>query len=220
MTIAQHGAPTSQAGPVPGPAGAGGPPAPPQGFGWQPAPPQPAPLPVKRGKGLAAAVGAAIVLSAAALTVGIIALVRPAPSAPTSSVAPASSSAHPAGTTAANRAFCTDIAPLMTESNKTAQAFNRPAKNSPEWKAGVPAFVNDTKTWVGRMQPVIDSHGDADPYLLRSMQRFVDDRRNLVADLQAGDGAEWMPDDQTSWNDSLSAGSGPLSTCWDLGVKW
>ena len=53
------------------------------------------------------------------------------------------------------------------------------------------------------MQPVIDSHGDADPFLLRSMQRFVDDQRDLVADLEAGDGAEWLPYDQTSWNDSL-----------------
>jgi hypothetical protein len=201
---------------VPGPLGAGGPPTPPQGFGWQPAPPPP----VKRGKGLAAAVGAAIVLAAAALVVGIIALVRPAPSAPPPAAAPTSSSAHPAGTTEANRAFCTDIAPLMTESDKTAQAFNHNQKNSPEWKAGVPPFVTETKEWVGRMQPVIDSHGDADPYLLRSMQRFVDDRRNLVADLEAGNGAEWAPDDQTSWNDSLSAGSGPLSACWDLGVKW
>jgi hypothetical protein len=175
-------------------------------------------------------VAAAIVLAATALVVGVIALVvgvivlvRPAPSAPSAPppvAAPASSSAHPTGTTEANRAFCTDIAPLMTESDKTAQAFSHPAKNSPEWKAGVPAFVNDTKTWVVRMQPVIDSHGDADPFLLRSMQRFVDDRRSLVADLEAGDGAEWRPDDQTSWNDSLLAGSGPLSACWDLGVKW
>jgi hypothetical protein len=216
MTIARHGAQTAQAGPVPGPQGAGGPPAPPQGFGWQPAPPPP----VKRDKGLAAAVGSAIVLAAAALVVGIIALVRPAPSAPSPSAAPASSSAHPAGTTEANRAFCTDIAPLMGESDKTAQAFNHNDKNSPEWKAGAQTFVTDTKAWVGRMQPVIDSHGDADPYLLRSMQRFVDDRRDLVADLEAGNGAEWLPYDQTSWNDSLSAGSGPLSACWDLGVKW
>jgi hypothetical protein len=215
MTIA-HGAPTTQASPVPGPLGAGGPPAPPQGFGWQPAPPPP----VKRGKGLAAAVGAAIVLAAAALVVGIIALVRPAPSAPPPPAAPSSSSAHPAGTTEANRAFCTDIAPLMGESDKTAQAFNHNDKNSPEWKAGAQTFVNDTKAWVGRMQPVIDSHGDADPYLLRSMQRFVDDRRYLIADLVAGNGAEWLPYDQTSWNDSLAALSGPAGVCWDLGVKW
>jgi hypothetical protein len=216
MTIARHGAQTAQAGPMPGPQGAGGPPAPPQGFGWQPAPPPP----VKRDKGLAAAVGAAIVLAAAALVVGIIALVRPAPSAPPPSAAPASSSAHPAGTTEANRAFCTDIAPLMGESNKTAQAFSRVGKDSPEWKAAAEKFIPETKEWVSRMQPVIDSHGDADPYLLRSMQRFVDDQRDLVADLEGAGGATWLPYDQTNWNDSLSAISGPTGVCWDLGVKW
>jgi hypothetical protein len=214
MTIA-HGAPT-QGGPVPGPLGVGGPPASPQGFGWQPAPPPP----VKRGKGLAAAVGAAVVLAAAALVVGVIALVRPAPSLPPPAAAPASRPAHPAGTTEANRAFCTDIAPLMAESNKTAQAFNRPQKNSPEWKAGAPAFISDTKAWAIRMQAVIDSHGDADPYLQRSMQRVIDDRRYLVADLVAGDGAEWLPYDQTNWNDSLSALSGPAAVCFDIGVTW
>ena len=212
MSIAQP----TQGGPIPGPLGAGGPPGPPQNFGWQPPPP-----PLKRGRGLAAAVGAAIVLAAAALVVGIIALVRPAPSAPPPAAAPASSSAHPAGTTEANRAFCTDIAPLMTESNKTAQAYSHLGKvNTPEWKAGAETFVTETKAWVGRIQPVIDSHGDADSFLLRSMQRFVDDRRYLVADLEAGNGSEWMPYDQTNWDDSLSAGSGPLSMCWDLGVKW
>jgi hypothetical protein len=217
MTIG-HGAPT-QGGPVPGPLGVGGPPAQPQNFGWQPAPPPP----VKRGKGLAAAIvlaAAALVVGIIALVVGIITLVRPAPSAPPPAAAPASSSAHPAGTTEANRAFCTDIAPLMTESDKTAQAFSHPAKNSPEYQAGIPAFVNDTKTWVGRMQPVIDNHGDADPYLLRSMQRFVDDRRDLVADLEGEGGPNWLPYDQTNWNDSLSALGGPLGMCWDLGVKW
>ena len=215
MTVT-HGPPTPRAGPVPGPLGAGGPPTPPQGFGWQPAPPPP----VKRGKGLATAVGAAIVLAAAALVVGIIALVRPAPSAPPPAAAPASSSAHPAGTTEANRAFCTDIAPLMTESNKTAQAFSHVGKDSPDWKAAAEKYIPATKEWVGRMQPVIDSHGDADPYLLRSMQRFVDDQRDLVADLEAGSGAAWLPYDQTNWNDGLSALSGPAGVCWDLGVKW
>jgi hypothetical protein len=211
MSIAQP----TQGGPIPGPLGAGGPPGPPQNFGWQPPPP-----PVKRGKGLAAAVGAAIVLAAAALVVGIVALVRPAPSAPPPAAAPSSSSAHPTGTTEANRAFCTDVAPLMTESDTSAQAFSSVGKDSPDWKAAAEKFVPETKAWVSRMQPVIDRHGDADPFLLRSMQRFVDDRRYLVADLTAGDGAEWMPHDQTNWNDSLSALDGPMTVCWDLGVKW
>jgi len=214
MTIAQHGTPTAQTGPAPGPFGTGGPPAPPQPYVWQPTPARRA-----RGKILPFAVGAAILLSAAALVVGIVALIRPTP--PPSSAPAVATQGHSAGSPEANRAFCTDIAPLMTDSDKTAQAFNRNGKpNSPEWKSGVPSFVTDTKSWVGRMQTVIDSHGDADPYLSRSMQRFVDDRRYLIADLEAGNGAEWLPYDQTVWNDSLAAGSGPLTTCFDLGVKW
>jgi hypothetical protein len=67
------------------------------------------------------------------------------------------------------------------------------------------------------MQAVIDTHGDADPFLMRATQRFVDDLRLIATDLEAG---PWRPYDQTGWNDALIAGSGPLSTCFDLGVKW
>lgn len=205
---------THHTGPVPAPRPAGGPPTPPQGIGWQPTPPQ-----ARRGKALPIAVGTAILLSTAALVVGVVALTRPTIAPPKTPVV--TTQAHSSGSVEANRAFCNDIAPLMAESDKTAQAFNHNGKaNSPEWKAGVPAFIADTKSWVGRMQTVIDSHGDADSFLLRSMQRFVDDRRYLVADLEAGNGAEWLNYDQTSWNDSLAAGSGPLTTCFDLGVKW
>jgi hypothetical protein len=217
MTIAQHGVPQTQAGPATGPLGAGGPPMPPQGFGWQPAPP---PARTKRSQGLAIAISAVGVLAAAALVVGIVALVRPAP---VPSVAlPSGSAARQAGSTEVNRAFCSDLAPLMAESNKTAQAYSHlGAPNTPEWKAGAQIFITDTKAWLTRIQPVIDSHGDADPFLLRNMQRFVDDRRDLVADLASGDDApSWLPYDQTNWNDSLSAGSGPSSFCFDLGVKW
>lgn len=214
MTIAQHGTPTTQTGQAPGPFGAGAPPAPPQPYGWKPAPAR-----APRGRILPIAVAAAILLSAAALVVGVIALTRPTPAPPK---APAvATQVHPTASPEANRAFCTDIAPLMTESNKTAQAYSRlgPA-NTPTWKAGVPTFIRETKSWVTRIQPVVESHGDADPFLTRSMQRFIDDRRYLIADLEAGDGQEWLPYDQTNWNDSLSALSGPLSACFDLGVKW
>ena len=108
----------------------------------------------------------------------------------------------------------------MTESNKSAQAFSRVGKDSPEFKAAAEKYIPETKAWVGRMQPVIDSHGDADPFLVRSLQRFVDNQRDLVADLEGGGGATWLPYDQTNWNDSLSALSGPTAVCWDLGVKW
>jgi hypothetical protein len=177
------------------------------------------PAPTPRNKGTAIAV-ASIVLAAAALIVAVIALTRsPTSTAPGASTAskPAQTTA-PADTTAANRSLCTAIAPLMADSDRTAQAYsNLGPANSPAFKDGVPKFISDTRTWVGQVQPVIDSHPDADPFLRRSFQRFVDDRRYLIADLEAG---PWQPYDQTNWNDSLSALGGPLAICWDLGVKW
>jgi hypothetical protein len=164
---------------------------------------------------------AAILLATAALVVGIVDLVRPAtPAAPAASTS--TTPAAPPGPTdftAANRALCTAIAPLMTDSNRVAKAYSSlgPA-GTPTWNAGVPKFISDTKDWVGHIQPVIDSHPDADPFFRRSLQRFVDDRRFLILDLEAA--GPYPAYDDTIWNDSLAAGSGPLNICWDLGVKW
>lgn len=164
----------------------------------------------------------ALVVAAAALVTAIIGLARSESSegrAPAGSVAASpSSTTRPANTTGADRAFCSGIAPLMAESDKSGQAYiHLGTPNSPEWKPGAQTFITDTKAWLDRMQPVIDSHGDADPFLVRSTQRFVDDRRYLVEDLDSGN---WEQYDQTIWNDSLSALSGPLTACWNLGVKW
>jgi hypothetical protein len=160
----------------------------------------------------------ALVVASAALVVGIAALVRPTPAPPPAAAPASSSSAHPAGTTEANRAFCTAIAPLMAESDKSAQAYSHLGPpNSTEWKPGAQTFITDTKAWFGRIQPVIDTHGDADPFLLRSTQRFVDDLQYLVEDLESG---PWEQYDQTIWNDSVSAVSGPLNVCAGVGVKW
>jgi hypothetical protein len=164
----------------------------------------------------------ALVVAAAALVTAIIGLARSESSegrAPAGSVAASpSSTTRPSNTTDANRAFCTDIAPLMTESDKSAQAYSHlGTPNSPEWKPGAQTFVNDTKAWLPRMQTVIDTHGDADRFLLRSTQRFADDLQYLIEDLQSG---PWERYDQTIWDDSVSAVSGPLNVCAGVGVKW
>lgn len=213
MTIAQHGTPTTQTGQAPGPLGAGAPPAPPQPYGWRPTPAR-----APGGKILPIAVGAAIVLSAAALVVGIVALMRPASTTPATPAV--TTQGHTTGSPEANRAFCTDIAPLVTESDKSSRAFSSLDKKSPDFKTAAQPFITETKSLVGRMQTVIDAHGDADPFLTRSMQRFVDDQRYIIDDLVAGDGPEWLPYDQTSWNDGVSAQGSPARICWDLGVKW
>ena len=130
---------------------------------------------------MAIAVAAAILLATAALVVGIVDLTRsstraaPAASTPTT---PAPTSA-PTDFTGANRALCTAIAPLMTEDNRVAKMFsNLGPAGSQGWDAGKDKFVSDTKDWVGRIQPVIDSHPNVDPYFRRSLQRFVDDQRD------------------------------------------
>jgi hypothetical protein len=217
MTVTQHGVPGPEHGPPHGPQVPGplAPAAAPPGPDWRYAPPPP-----RRSKGMAIAVAAAIVLAIAALVIGIVDLTRSSPAAApaaTTPTAPGPTSA-PADTTSANRALCTAIAPLMTEDNRVAKTLSSLAPaGSPAWNAAVPKFVSDTKDWVGRIQPVIDSHPDVDPYFRRSLQRFVDDQRALAGDLEAG---PWQAYDQTIWDDGLGAGTGPLSICWDLGVKW
>jgi hypothetical protein len=165
---------------------------------------------------------AALVVAVGALVTAIIGFTRSEGSggrAPSGSVAASpSSTTRPSNTTDANRAFCTDIAPLMAESDKTAQTYSHLGPpNSPEWKSGAQTFVNDTKAWLPRIQTVIDTHGDAAPFLLRSTQRFADDLQFLIEDLESG---PWERYDQTIWDDSTAAVSGPLNVCAGVGVKW
>jgi hypothetical protein len=169
---------------------------------------------------MAIAVAVATLLAIAALVVGIVDLTR-SPISTARATSNATTSAPisaPADTTVADRALCSAIAPLMSDSDRVSKALSSQAPaGSPEWNAAVPKFASDTKAWLGRIQPVIDSHPDVDPFFRRTLQRLVDDRRLLVADLDEGG---WQPNDQTNWNDSLSAYNGPLTTCWNLGVKW
>lgn len=163
-----------------------------------------------------------MVIAIAALSVGIINVTQhPTPSVtvterPSPSPSPSTTSA--AAQTAANRALCEAIAPLMAESDRSGKALSSQAPStSPGWNAAMPKFISDTKDWVTRIQPIVDTHPDVDPYFHRTLQRFIDDQRNLVADLEAG---PWQPYDQTIWNDGLGAWNGPQVICWDLGIKW
>ena len=122
MTVTHHGgpgAPYPPAGvPTPGPPASSRPPGGPPGYDWRYAAPAP-----RRSKLLAAGVVLAILLATAALVIGIVLLVRPAPAPPAASPAPATSSATTTGdTTDADRALCTAIAPLMAENDRTTKA--------------------------------------------------------------------------------------------------
>ena len=154
----------------------------------------------------------------AALVVGIIALIKASGSTtPTPSLA-APTSSTPADTSSADRALCHAIAPLMAESDSVTTAYiNTGRPRSPERIAATPKYVATTKDWATRIQSAIDANPDVDPYFQRTLQRFVDDRRLFVTDLEAGPS---QPYDDTVYSDSMAAYTGPLRTCWDLGVKW
>jgi hypothetical protein len=168
---------------------------------------------------LTAGVIVAILLAIAALVVGVINLALPTP-APVAATPPsASSSTSSAGdTTAADRALCTAIAPLMAENDQFSNAYIRLGEaGSPARDQALPKFVGDSQDWVKRVQPILDQHPDADSYLRRTLQRFLDDRSLLVSDMGPGPLTSYA---NALWADSLGAYSGPLHVCGGVGVQW
>lgn len=160
----------------------------------------------------------ALVASVAALAVGTAALVQgrghEAPVTATSSTAPATAG----DTAAADKALCQAIAPLMAEDDQRSNAFiDLGPSGSAARDAGVDRFRTDTAEWATRIQAVADQHKDVDPFLQRTLQRFIDDRHLLARNMRTGKTMEY---DDAIWSDSLAAYGGPLSICYDLGVRW
>lgn len=162
---------------------------------------------------------AALVVALAALVAGGAALVqvRAHESAGVSSAA-STAAAGGAETEAANRALCTAIAPLMADDARRSNAFvDAGPQGTPERDAAIPGFSAGVEDWAGQIQEVVDAHAQADPFLRRTLQRFVDDRVLLSRNIRPG-----PPKAHTDqiWSDSLSALGGPLSVCGRLGVSW
>ncbi len=88
---------------------------------------------------------------------------------------------------------------------------------TPARDAAQPKFRSETEDWAGRIQPLLDEHQDVDPFFRRTLQRFIDDRILLVRNMRPGPAKDY---DNEIWADSLSAGGGPLSICYELGLKW
>jgi len=123
-----------------------------------------------------------------------------------------------ADTTSADRALCTAIAPLMGENDRFSNAYIRLGEaGSPARDQALPKFISDSQDWVKRVQPILDQHSDANPYLQRTLQRFLDDRSLLVSDMQPGPLTSYA---NTLWADSLGAYSGPLHVCGGVGITW
>jgi hypothetical protein len=161
----------------------------------------------------------AVLLAGAAL---IVALVRGGQSStlatPTAQPSTSSRVAAPADTRIADKALCEAVAPLMTASNKQANEWvGLGDQGSPSRDAALPKFVSDTKDWVPRAQAVVDAHPETNPYLTRTLQRYIDDLSLYVTNVSPGPKQIY---DAAAWNDSLVAYGGPKSICRDLGISW
>jgi hypothetical protein len=189
---------------------------------WSPPPQQAAPGPARRPRfswmGLFGAV-----VAAAALAVAIIALIRSQPVAePSSSVPAATASATTTAaaqdTSAADRALCTAIAPLMGDYDRTSNAWLATGQpGTPARDAALPKYRSDTEEWARRSQEALDGHPSASAFFKRTLQRFIDDRILLVRNMEPG---PTKPPDDQAWADSMTAYEGPLSVCYPLGVTW
>jgi hypothetical protein len=157
-------------------------------------------------------------LAAAALIVSVVRGEQsPAPATPP---AQPSTSPTPAAsdTSAADKALCESIAPLMAESDQMSNEYtNTGDAGTPARDAALPKFISDTEAWIPRIESVLDSHPNVRPTFKRSLQRFIDDRQLLVWNVRAGPSKSY---DETTWSDSLAAYGGPLRICHDLGVSW
>jgi hypothetical protein len=158
----------------------------------------------------------AIVLSVAAL---IVALVRGGDSRPVTPTAQPSASSTPTtsgNTTAADKALCEAIAPLMKESSARKNAFTDSGPDgSPERDAALQDFRDKTQDWVGRAQAALDEHADPPRFLTRTLQRYIDDMRMLASNLHPG---PLSPSNEAGWRDSVFALAGPFEVCGKLGI--
>lgn len=169
---------------------------------------------------MAVGLAVAILLAAAALVVGTIAISRPTSSIPANRTPPAASptASAPTDTTAADRQLCEVVGPLLRESDETGKGFvNLGDPGTAARDAGIPNYEASVLDWVKRIQPVLDSHPKANPYLRRMLQRMIDDIHSYATNIRPG--PETAPD-AAAWNDASVAYGGPFDVCHRLGVQW
>ncbi len=155
----------------------------------------------------------AILLAVAALVVAVVSMVGQSTPG-TASSAPADAQAS----TAADRALCQAIGPLMKENDDRGNAFLATGDaGSPERDAALPKFVTDTQDWARRTQQALDAHANPPRLSTRSLQRYIDDMQLFVASVRPGPGTQY---DEAAWTDSIVAYGGPLATCQALGIGW
>jgi hypothetical protein len=154
----------------------------------------------------------AIVLVVTALVIALVSLFSQ-PALP-----PAASSSSPQAATAADKALCQAIGPLMKENDDRSNAFLASGQpGTPQRDAALPKFVSDTQDWARRTQQVLDAHSNPPRFTTRALQRYIDDMQLFVASVRPGPGTQY---DEAAWTDSIVAYGGPLATCQQLGISW
>ena len=190
---------------------------PPAGYG----PPPPPSPPQRRGAFSAVGLPSAILLAIAALIVGIVGLNRTAGTTSSTSQTSSATSSSPSptsDTTAADRKLCEAVGPLLHESDETGRAFvNLGHTGTPARDAGIANYQSSVSDWVKRIQPVLDSHPDADSFLRRTLQRMIDDIRLYASNIRPGTAVDA---DAAAWNDATVAYGGPIEVCRQVGVQW
>lgn len=158
----------------------------------------------------------ALITAIAALVVGSAALATR--SAVAREAAQPSSTPAASDTTQADRALCTAIGPLLASENEINNGYvDMGDSGTPARDAATPKYITDTLDWIRQVQPILDQHQDADPFLRRSLQRFIDDKHLIVLDLEPGPLPLSL---RTLFSDSVGAYSSPLHGCARLGVTW
>jgi len=177
------------------------------------------PLPPRRGAKLAGVgIVVAVVLSAAALVVGIVALVRqPGPSL-TATPTPAPATTPAGDTSAADKALCEEVGPLlrqMVDDGKNFVALGDPG--TPARDAGIPGYRETVGDWVSRIQPILDAKANPPRYLTRTLQSMIDFKRLYANNIRPG---PELAADAEAWNSAAIAYGGPWEICHALDVTW
>ena len=182
------------------------------GYGAPPPPPR------RGGKLASIGIVVAVVLSAAALVVGVVALTRqPEPSATaTPTTAPVTS---PAGdTSAADKALCEEVGPLLREVVDTGKRFVALGDpGTPQRDAAIPTFRAEIIDWADRIQPILEKHPQSSGYLRRTLQTEVDFKQLYATNIRPG---PELNTDAQAWNIAAIAHGGPWEICHALGVTW
>lgn len=162
----------------------------------------------------------ACLLAAAALVVGVVALVavqhRDVATPPPDTPAAASAQVLVDN---ADKPLCEAIAPLMREASDRTNAFLRTGTpESPERLDAIATFKTETLAWANRMQEILDDHAEPPRYLTRTLQRYIDGLLLYSENMYKERGPD--PFDNTTYDSAIVAMGGPLATCYKVGVRW